>query len=424
MKKIYFILFLCLTRFSVTAQKIHIIGLIDYQSDERVFGNKYIKHQLTDLQNLLIDADYEVDTIYFQKEELADTNLVINTLNQLNVDEEDVIFCYTAAHGYNQNNDIYPTIRLGLTSKSDIYLGNLKKILHQKQARLCILLNESCNVIHKTQHHFSYNVPRANFNKKTLKSLFNHTKGTFTMLSCNVNQRSVLTDEGGIFAQCFFNALTEQFYAESPHWEIIAQKTAHLTPKKALENDLSFIQHPIYENNTQYDGEPKSQEEIEKQIIIDATTNSYKVEDFEIEIKTDKGRNDVVYYRSDTIRYWIRTTKACFLRLIDVWPDNRICLLVDNYEVKPEEVSNWIEIKIGKGKSIICVPPFGTDNLISLASDQAFCRLNLVIDRGTRFVKGSLKETLDCSRNTPNSIVLEDRLNIITKDRFSRAKSK
>lgn len=424
MSKIYFILLLHLIVFSGSSQRIHIIGLIDYQSDERVYGNKYIKNQLIDLKNTFENTDYEVDTIFFLKEELADTNFVISKIKNLQVTPNDAIFCYVAAHGYNKNNELYPTVRLGTTNQSDIYIGNLKQLLNQKQVRLYVLLNESCNVLYKTHQVFSRNAPRANLNKKTIKALFNDSKGSFIMMSCNVSQRSIITDEGGIFSQCFFNALNEQFYSELPHWEVIAQKTAQLTPKKVMENDTSFIQNPIYENNIQYAESHNTQEEIEKQIVIDVSTNTYRVDDFEIEIKTDKGRNDVVYYKSDTIRYWFKTTKPCFLRLIDIWPDNRICLLLDNYEVKPEEVSKWVEIKIAKGKSIICVAPFGIDYLMSFASTQPFCKLNLLMFRGTKFVKGDLKDVLNCSRNSLNSIVLEDKLLITTKDRLSLTKPK
>jgi hypothetical protein len=292
--------------------------------------------------------------------------------------------------------------------------------LNEKKARFCVLVNESCNAKHKNRDNINNNEPRSLFNIEALKHLFLDSKGTLLMLSCSLNQKSIITEDGGVFAHSFFTTLREQFYSASPLWEIITQKTVILTQRAAMGYE-NFQQNPYVENNITYQSPTSAEEDTEKDIAVNVTINPYRYGDFEIEIKTEKGRNDLTYYKCDTLRYWFKTSKPCFLRVVDIWPDDRTCLLLDNYKVDTSEVGKWIEIKAPNNQFFQCTEPFGTDYLISFASAKPFCALNLKIEGGIPFLRDDFKNAIECSRGTHlmgSTIVLEDRLKIITKDRL------
>ena len=110
MMKQKYILLIILTLFFIIlmsnmvtfAQKIHVIGLIDTESDERVYGNRYVKTQLNELGKNLSALDFKVDSLIIPNEILSDTTIVLNKIRDLKIEKNDVIFCYVAAHGYNK----------------------------------------------------------------------------------------------------------------------------------------------------------------------------------------------------------------------------------------------------------------------------------------------------------------------------------
>lgn len=424
-----YILILILTLFLIIlmsdmvtfAQRVHIIGLIDSESDERVYGNRYVKSQLSELGKNFVTLDYEVDTLIIPNAILADTAFVLDKIRNLKIENNDVIICYTAAHGYNKGRDPYPTVRFGLTNRSDINIGNLKRILEEKKPRLCILVNESCNAIYKNVSFFNRTEPRSLFNIQAVKRLFTDAKGTLLFLSCSINQKSIITEEGGVFAKAFFNTLHEQFYTDSPNWEVITQKVSRLTQRAAQDYD-NFQQKPYIENSVKYLSANDTNELTEKDLTVNVTINPFKFEDFELEIKTDKGKTNLVYYKCDTLRFWVRATKPCFIRVVDIWPDNQACLLLDNYKVDTDKVGKWIEINaLPDQPFFICSQPFGIDYLLSFASQKPFCPLSLKNQNGISFIEGDFKNAIECSRGRllmGSSIVLEDRLKILTKDKL------
>ena len=427
MMKQKYILLLILTLFVILlmsgvatfAQTIHIIGLVDTESDERLAGNKFVKTQLYELGRNLSVTDLKIDSVQFTQESLLDTSLIYDKIRKIKVEKNDVIFCYSAAHGYNRGGSVYPTIRFGLTNQSDIYIGKLKGVLESKNARLCIIINESCNALHKNKFFFNNNEPRSLFNLQSLKRLFVDSKGTFLMLSCDLDQKSLITEEGGIFGKAFFYTLHEQFYSESSSWEIIAQTTKRLTQRAALEYE-NFQQVPYIENNLSYQSTTETQSE--KDVAVNVTINPYKYEDFEIEIKTDKGRENLMYYKCDTLRISIRVTKPCFIRLVDISPDNQTSLLLDNYRIDADKVGKWIEINsIPNQPYFICSQPFGVDYLLSFASQKAFCPLNFKKVNGIPYLEDDFKNAIDCTRGKllmGAGIVLEDKIKVLTKDKF------
>lgn len=428
MMKQKYILLIILTLFLIIlmsdmvtfAQRVHIIGLVDTESDERVYGNRYVKTQLNELGKNLSALDFKVDSLIMPNEILSDTAIVLNKIRDLKIEKNDVIFCYVAAHGYNKGREPYPTIRFGLTNQSDISIGNLKRILEEKKARLCIVVNESCNAVHRNINSFNKTEPRSLFNIQAVQHLFADAKGTLLLLSCSMNQKSIITEDGGVFAKAFFYTLNEQFYTESPLWEVIAQKVSRLTQRAAQEYE-NFQQKPYIENNITYLSSNESKEETEKDIAVNITINPYKFEDFELEIKTDKGRNNLVYYKCDTLRFWVRATKPCFIRVVDIWPDNKTCLLLDNYKIDADKIDKWIEINaLPNQPFFICSEPFGIDYLLSFASQKPFCSLSTIRQNGISFVEGDFKNAIECSRGKllmGSTVVLEDRLKIFTKDK-------
>lgn len=421
MKKLYlFLTLFFVLSFAMSAQEIHLIGLVDSVSSESIKGNAFVVSRLKALQNQFSEENIHAKLYLLDASDLENSEYLIQKLSQLQVSSNDVILCYNAAQGYYTVASSYPVLRFGKTANSDIQLGKLQDILLQKQARLTLIINEFSELTNDQRlsntEKLERRIPRGYINRNAVQSLFMDSRGSLLIQSSKQGRQSIITeDNGGLFAQSFFNHLYESLFDEMASWDILLQNTVNETVKKSA--DFGEQQEPIYEG-TVISG--KSEKQIKTETAINVTSNSYKSDDFEIEIRTDRGVRDLTYYKCDTLHYWFKSSKPCFVRLIDVWADGRIVLLLNNFELTEEKVNQWIEIKGVNNQYFRCGPPYGNDYLLSFASMKKFSELPMVIDRGIHFLKESLENIMSSIRSSDN-VILEDKLKIITKDAPNKA---
>lgn len=419
MKKIYLCCYCLISSFYPTlAQKIHLIGLVDTLSTESLHGNAYVVKQLRELTTRLVEENMNPTLLLLSPAELADSDSLMAKLKALSVGADDVILCYNAAQAYYTPSDTMPVLRFGTNTYSDIKCANLRDLLLEKKARLTVIINECIEFSRQSftgTTNISRGIPRGYLNKAAINALFLQTSGSLLVLSSKQGDQTIITeDNGGIFAQSFFSHLYDSLFSEMPTWEAIMQNVVKETTKKSA--DFGEHQVPVYESVLTYE---KTKNQVKTETLINVTMNTYKVDDFEIELRTDKGVRELTYFKCDTLHYWLKSSKPCFLRLIDIWSDGRMVALLDNYELPAEKVNQWIEIKAANNHYFRCGSPFGTEYLLSFASEKRFTDLSMNINGGTRFLKDSLEKVLSITRDN-NHVVLEDKLLIVTKDISTR----
>lgn len=187
---------------------------------------------------------------------------IMETIADLKVGDDDVIFFYSTSHGFNYNdnpskftfigahpNKIEMTRseleNFGLSLEMEVY-----RPLMNKNARLTITMAEACNTVVDIPAPSTYNAMNINIQKR-LKELFLEAKGSAISTSSRVDQRS-WTDpkDGGIYTNMFIESLNEVIGSKNKaEWDDVFNKTESLTMAYAENENLRGGQRPDTETN-------------------------------------------------------------------------------------------------------------------------------------------------------------------------------
>ncbi len=93
----------------------------------------------------------------------------------------------------------------------------------------------------------------------------------------------------------------------------------------------------------------------------------------------------------------IRVNKPSHVRLLYVQSDGKPALLWADYEIKPGDENKDVFFPT----PFVCVPPFGQETLVAVASNQAFCPLKVTRNLyDVEVVEGSLADAMKSVRCT------------------------
>lgn len=198
----------------------------------------------------------EVDFTFLSGSDFRKDNIT-ETIENLKVGDDDVIFFYSTSHGFNYNNNPSKFTFIGAhPNKIEMTRSELENFglslemevyqpLMNKNARLTITMAEACNTVVDIPAPSTYNAMNINIQKR-LKELFLEAKGSAISTSSRVDQRS-WTDpkDGGIYTNMFIESLNEVIGSKNKaEWDDVFNKTESLTVAYAENENLRGGQRP------------------------------------------------------------------------------------------------------------------------------------------------------------------------------------
>jgi hypothetical protein len=110
----------------------------------------------------------------------------------------------------------------------------------------------------------------------------------------------------------------------------------------------------------------------------------------QVEVWTRKGNENLLLTEGETMNIFVRVNREAHIRLLYILADGRHTLLYDDYYIDNSKVNRVVEVP----GQFVCVPPFGAEMLICLASTIPFKRVETVEEGGYLFIKEAEPEII------------------------------
>jgi len=126
--------------------------------------------------------------------------------------------------------------------------------------------------------------------------------------------------------------------------------------------------------------------------------------DLNVEIWTNKGDENLIFTAGETLRFYVRANKECFIRFIYHLADNQSVLLLDNYYIAANMANMVVEIP----DEFECSEPFGVETLQVNAQTKPMDPLRIKSQDGFDFISESLDDLIINTRGlkkvTPETV--------------------
>lgn len=221
---------------------------------------KNMTNQVRLLNNLI---DYDMDIHVLDGNNCTRNNLKL-VIDQLDVDENDIIFTFYGGHGsHAENNESDPwpqyCMNTGFENQSNwVPMALLAKWVKAKNPRLAVIISNCCNVVQKGTTIKPLWAMGGDYTKldgidvNKYKQLFG-AKGIVMVTSSKVPEPSwCCVPDGGLFTCDFIQTLKMVGTgAVSPDWNAVLQKTYELCSSRNIidVNGQYHKQHPYFEVN-------------------------------------------------------------------------------------------------------------------------------------------------------------------------------
>lgn len=103
----------------------------------------------------------------------------------------------------------------------------------------------------------------------------------------------------------------------------------------------------------------------------------------QVEVWTNKGSENLLLTEGETMNVNVRVNRESHIRLLYILADGRRTLLYDDYFIGQSMVNRVVKVP----EEFVCVPPFGAEMLICLASTAPFEKVETVKEGGYLFLK-------------------------------------
>lgn len=189
----------------------------------------------------------------------ATSDSVINSLNELQTAQEDVVFFYFSGHGFrtaSKEGNPWPNLYF-TADQTGVDELDIAHILKNKNAHLSIVIADCCNNVL-----LSYQAPplagkqltKSKHSKKTeknIRKLFVETHGVVLAASSKAGQSSWTKGaEGSLYTAAYvdtFRRLIKQVDSEVIGWQFVMDQSAYKMHQ--ITNKLGVIQDPIFTIN-------------------------------------------------------------------------------------------------------------------------------------------------------------------------------
>lgn len=133
----------------------------------------------------------------------------------------------------------------------------------------------------------------------------------------------------------------------------------------------------LTQNNIEY--ENKNEPILEQR--LEALEETSVVNDFEIDVWTNKGNNNPIFREKEKMQISLKVNEVCYIRVIDIFADGTEVLLVDNFKIESYNVNKDYTIPI----TFECSEPFGAETIIVMAqTGKPFPHINTVDYYGSK----------------------------------------
>jgi len=138
-----------------------------------------------------------------------------------------------------------------------------------------------------------------------------------------------------------------------------------------------------------------------------------------LEVWTNKGNDNLVFTKGDTMQVYIRVNMPCYIRFIYHLADGKRALLLENHYIKEADVNR---VYTNESLKFFCDAPFGGENLQVFArTEEKFEPVETVNIDGYDILKDDLKEFVPATRGfkkvKQNTMQAETRLVITTMEK-------
>lgn len=126
--------------------------------------------------------------------------------------------------------------------------------------------------------------------------------------------------------------------------------------------------------------------------------------DLQIDVYTNKGRENLIYTEGDPLKLFVRANRECYLRFVYHLADGSKVLLLDNYYINIENVNKVYELPY----KFECAEPFGVETLQLNAQSKQFESLYTQEEGGYLFIKDDTQSFITKTRGFKGSTKAED----------------
>lgn len=253
-------LLLAATSVTASADKLHVISFYNTE-DESIGDNKKAEMAMmsNEFQNIATSLEkhgFSTDLHFFDAQKCK-KNVVINTINSLDIAPEDVVFFYYGGHGVRLKDDLtdfFPVMCLAEKNPANyLRLSKVKELIDKKNPRLSVVMAGCCNSVDPSLS-FYMNVLSSEgptmedeLEKDGYYHLFNDYAGTITMSSSKAGQVSYSGRTGGVFClklmENFANIGTGVF---EPQWDDLCDNVkssveSFFKPYKNMEQEPFYV---------------------------------------------------------------------------------------------------------------------------------------------------------------------------------------
>lgn len=111
-------------------------------------------------------------------------------------------------------------------------------------------------------------------------------------------------------------------------------------------------------------------------------------------ITTQKGSQSVIFKRGELLELYISVSREAYVRVVNVWSDNKKFLLADNFYVNPELTNQSIKLPLAWETDCPC----GVEYIQMVAQDKPFESIEVNNWEGFDLISESLDEMLEVTR--------------------------
>lgn len=170
------------------------------------------------------------------------------------------------------------------------------------------------------------------------------------------------------------------YLKELPSERIVATEESKLSKMWLTANNISFKPENFER--------AKANEEIFNKDLLTSTGG------LQVEIATNKGKNNLIYTEGEVLKLWVKANKECYVRLVYYLADGQTVLMLDNFHITPEYINKYYEIP----KAFECTEPFGTETMQVFAQNEKFKPLLTETKSGYVFVHEDIKTIVEEGR--------------------------
>jgi len=139
---------------------------------------------------------------------------------------------------------------------------------------------------------------------------------------------------------------------------------------------------------------PENFEEASKKMRVFGKDEIVKG-DLNLEVLTNKGDENLLYTEGESLKFYVRVNKECYLRFVYYSADGSKVLLLDNYYIAENMVNKMVELPF----EFECSAPFGVETLQANAQTSEFDKLNITHTDGFDFINETLDQVLINTRS-------------------------